>query len=348
MKGGRKTSVLIIDHMPLARKAVGEALGGSQTVEIAGAAPSFGMALRKIEASRPDVILLDLEAPDSLEIEALAKLAHQVKVPIVLLTAMAAAARAELTAALGIDPEMVIEKPVSHLVSGVFELVPVLEAALKKARRSDVLRPTLAPLSAPPGPTPRQPPVQRIVAIGASTGGTEVLALLLANLPREMPGIVIVQHMPTGFTRKFADRLDRLSALDVKEAEDGDDVRPGAVLVAPGGQQLRVMRRGEGYVVRVQDGARVSGHCPSVDVLLSSVARAAGPRGIGVVLTGMGKDGAAGLLEMRQAGARTFAQDEGSSVVFGMPAEADRVGAAEKVVSAADLARQLAVTASMT
>jgi len=238
-----------------------------------------------------------------------------------------------------------MDKPVVSVASGIFELVPLLEARLKKAHRNDLLAGKVKAKAEVRIPRAPKPPGPRIIAIGASTGGTEVIASLLADLPVEMPGIVIVQHMPRGFTRTFANRLDQLSALIVKEAEDGDVVRPGTALVAPGGRQLRVMRSGEGFVVRVQETASVSGHCPSVDVLLSSVAQSAGPKGIGVVLTGMGKDGAAGLLAMRQAGARTFAQDEASSIVYGMPAEAHRNGGAEKVVSARDLPRQLALAA---
>ena len=345
MTKARKTRVLIVDYMPLARRALVEGLAGSDVVDVTAAAPTPGTALGKLEASQPDVILLDLEDPAGEETDVLARLVREVQIPIVLLTSMNEGARRGLVAALGVDPEMVLEKPVSSLVSGIFDLVPALEARLKKAHVNDLLRWRGKRRAVQAPPVIPKTPVQRIIAVGASTGGTEVLAELLAELPREMPGIVIVQHMPPGFTRKFAERLDQLSLMDVKEAEDGDSVRPGGVLVAAGGRQLRVVRQGEGYAVRVQERTRVSGHCPSVDVLLSSVATSAGPRGIGVVLTGMGKDGAEGLLKMRQAGARTFAQDEQSSIVYGMPAEANRLGAAEKVVSARDLPRHLAMAA---
>ena len=344
----RKTTVLIVDHMPLARKTLVEGLDRSALVEVAAVAPTPGLAVRKIEASQPDVILLDLEDPAGEETAVLARLVRELQIPIVLFTSMNERAKRALAAMMPLDPEMVIDKPVSNIVSGLLELMPALEERIKKAHVTDLLhwRDRRRTVHAPPltSLTPKTA-APRIISVGASTGGTEVLADLLAELPREMPGIVIVQHMPSGFTRKFAERLDQLSLMDVKEAEDGDPVRPGRVLVAAGGRQLRVVRQGDGYAVRVQERTRVSGHCPSVDVLLSSVAACAGPRGIGVVLTGMGKDGAEGLLKMRQAGARTLAQDEHSSVVYGMPAEANRLGAAEKMVSARDLPRQLALAA---
>lgn len=379
----RKTRVLIVDPMPLARKALLEALTGSDIVEVAGTASTPGTAVRRIEALRPDVILLDLEDPASEETLALAGVVREAKIPVILFTTSAEADRRRLKDVLPVDPELALDKPTANLVSGIFELAPIIEGRIRKAHIDGLLtlkdrgpsepapRKTLAAVHAPTGPISRPilspppnpsytlphrrptappPPVSgavahRIIALGASTGGTEVLSELLATLPREMPGIVIVQHMPAGFTRQFAERLDQLSQLDVKEAEDGDLVAPGTVLLAPGGRQLRVMRQGDGFAVRVQEEERVSGHCPSVDVLLSSVAQAAGSRGIGVVLTGMGKDGAEGLLKMRQAGARTFAQDERSSVVYGMPGEANRLGAAERLVAAADLPRQLEAAA---
>jgi len=376
MKAIRKVRVVVIDHMPLARKAIAESVSGSATVEIVGVASSPRPAIRKLEALTPDVILLDLEDASADELSLLVPLARDVSVPIVLFTALDATARRTVMTTLGIDADRVIEKPASNLIAGIFELAPTLEATLKKVHTGERLRwpslPTPAPVPvraaparpnppapvAPPAPTVASPPVrtsqpsvssgrssQRIIAIGASTGGTEVIADLLTRLPTDLPGIVIVQHMPSEFTGKFAERLDQLSPLSVKEAEDGDRVVQGAVLIAPGGRQLRVARQGDGFVVRAQETTRVSGHSPSVDVLLSSVAKSAGARGIGVVLTGMGKDGAEGLLELRQAGGRTFAQDKASSTVFGMPAEADRIGGAEKVVSAADLPRQLSLVA---
>jgi len=365
MTSARKTRVMVIDHMPLARKAVADGLAGSAAVEIAGVASSPRTAIAKLDVLRPDVILLDLDAAASDEASLLEPFVRKVGLRVVLLTRMDPSARRATATRLAIDPEMVIEKPATNLVSGIFELVPLLEAKLKRAHTGDLTRWTSRPAAeaaapvrhptraVPPTPAPAPlPPLSvartsnRIIAIGASTGGTEVIADVLARLPRDMPGIVIVQHMPAAFTGKFAERLDQVSALSVKEAEDGDAILPGTVLVAPGGHQLRVTRQGDGFVVRVQETDRVSGHCPSVDVLLSSVAKAAGRRGIGVVLTGMGRDGADGLLEMRQAGARTFAQDRASSIVYGMPAEADRNGGAEKVVSAQDLPRQLALAAS--
>ena len=178
----------------------------------------------------------------------------------------------------------------------------------------------------------------RVIAIGSSTGGVLAIETVLTSLPRTTPGIVIVQHMPEAFTAAFADRLNGLCAMEVKEAKDGDRVIPGRVLIAPGGRHMQLLRSGAQYVVAVRDGPLVNRHKPSVDVLFKSVAQNAGRNAVGIVLTGMGDDGARGLLEMRQAGARTAAQDEATCVVFGMPREAIRMGAASSVLPLTDVA----------
>jgi len=192
--------------------------------------------------------------------------------------------------------------------------------------------------SAPSGQTRES---NRIIAIGASTGGTNVLDMIIPKLPADCPGVVIVQHMPPVFTRMFADSLNKESRIDVREACDGDSVRTGLALVAPGGLQLTVHKNQSGWIVHCKPGEKISGHCPSVDVLFNSVADAAGDRATGLILTGMGRDGADGLLAMRKAGARCFAQDEESSVVFGMPKEAWENGAAERLIPAEQAAATL-------
>jgi len=193
----------------------------------------------------------------------------------------------------------------------------------------------------PPGTRAMSRTTEMVVCIGASTGGTEALREVLEALPANAPGIVIVQHMPEHFTRTFAQRLDSLCEVSVKEAEDGDTVMRGHVLIAPGGRHTLLQRQGARYLVSVREGPLVSRHRPSVDVLFRSAAQSAGANAVGVILTGMGDDGAQGLLEMRNAGARTFAQDEATSVVFGMPKEAIARGAAERVVPLGAVARDL-------
>jgi two-component system chemotaxis response regulator CheB len=189
----------------------------------------------------------------------------------------------------------------------------------------------------PSGPGPLQVTTERLVAIGTSTGGTQALEAILTRLPRTCPGIVVVQHMPAQFTTAFSERLDSLCEIDVKEAVTGDRVLPGRALIAPGGKHLLVVRSGAMYAVEVRPGPPVNRHCPSVDVLFRSVARSAGRNASGIILTGMGDDGARGLLEMREAGATTYAQDEASCVVFGMPKEAIALGAAMQVISLDDV-----------
>ena len=181
----------------------------------------------------------------------------------------------------------------------------------------------------------------KVIAIGASTGGTEAIRTIISEFPATMPGVVIVQHMPGGFTKAFADRLNTQSAMEVKEAEEGDRVMPGRVLIAPGGLHMNVTRSGGLYQVRCRPGEKVRGHCPSVEVLMNSVAEYVGANAVGVMLTGMGRDGAEGMLAMKKAGARTLAQDEATSIVFGMPKEAYERGGAEKLVPLGEIARNV-------
>jgi two-component system chemotaxis response regulator CheB len=186
-----------------------------------------------------------------------------------------------------------------------------------------------------------QPALQHVVAIGTSTGGTQALEHVLSALPAASPGIVVVQHMPERFTSAFSERLDTICRIEVKEAQDNDAVVPGRALIAPGGKQMTLKRNGAGYRVEVRNAPAVNRHCPSVDVLFRSVARCAGGNALGVIMTGMGTDGARGLLQMRQAGARTVAQDEATCVVFGMPKEAIKLGAAERVLPVQSIPREI-------
>jgi two-component system chemotaxis response regulator CheB len=236
----------------------------------------------------------------------------------------------------------------THLEGLTSELVrAVRSAAVSRPRtlvpRSSNSSPKLtADAMLPPGPGPMQVTTERLVAIGTSTGGTQALEVILTRLPRTCPGLVIVQHMPAAFTTAFAERLDSLCEIEVREAKSGDRVLPGLALIAPGGRHLIAVRQGAQYAVEVRAGPPVNRHCPSVDVLFRSVARAAGRNASGIILTGMGDDGARGLLEMREAGAITWAQDEASCVVFGMPKEAIAMGAAMNVVPLDDVPHVIA------
>jgi two-component system chemotaxis response regulator CheB len=342
--------------MPLARKVLTEVLRGSAVVQVVAAVSGARAAVRAFPAARPDVILLDVQPAAAPEMERLRALRPDRPLPAVLFTALEGGEQEAVASALGVLPAHVLTKPPTNLAEATAALRPDLETALRKAHHADLLRARPgAPLeeasfsssrARAPAPTGSELPGARVIAIGASTGGTEAIARVLAKLPAEVPGVVIVQHMPAGFTRPFAQRLNDLGALEVREAADGDEVRPGRALVAPGGCQMTVARAGGGYVVRVAPGPKVNGHCPSVDVLMRSAARHAGPWAVGVLLTGMGGDGAEGMKAIRAAGGGTVAQDEATSVVYGMPREAVRRGGTESVAPLDDIARHILLLAA--
>ena len=336
-----RTRLLVIDPMPLARKALSDALRDSRAVEVVAAVSGTGAAERRLGVAGPEVIVLDVQAPLAPEIERLCRLRAQWPIPVVLFTALEGGDREAVIDALRVSRSAVFAKPATNLVRETLALQPAIEAAVRRAYQDDVLqwRTKRHAPEVPPRPLPA--PAKRVIALGASTGGTEAIAAVLGRLPRAVPGLVIVQHMPAGFTRLFAERLNELGQLEVQEAADGDPVRPGRALLAPGGQQMTLAPFSDGYVVRVGPGERVNGHCPSVDVLMQSVAEHAGRRAVGVLLTGMGNDGAAGMKAIRDAGGGTIAQDEATSVVYGMPREAFRCGGAAQVAPLPDVARQI-------
>jgi two-component system chemotaxis response regulator CheB len=336
-----KTRLLVIDPMPLARKALADALRGSEAVEVAATVSGSGPAERKLVVARPDVFLLDVQQPIAREVEAFRHLRELWPVPVVLFTALDQSDRDVVIEALRVPRSAVLLKPATNLAQRTAELATAIEAAVRKVHQDDRLH--WRKKRRESAAVPRSPRIAgtRVVAIGASTGGTEAIAEVLARLPAEVPGVVIVQHMPAGFTRMFAERLNELSELKVTEAADGDEVREGQALLAPGGYQMTLALAGDGYLVRVAPGAKVSGHCPSVDVLMQSVARHAGSLAAGVLLTGMGSDGAEGMKAIRAAGGVTIAQDERTSVVYGMPKEALLRGGVDRVVPLQDIPRQL-------
>lgn len=359
----RPTRVLVVDDSAVMRQFMA-ALVGSQPDLVATTAADPILALAKIERERPDVILLDLEMPRMDGLAFLRQLMRDDPIPVVVCSSHAQTGTAAAFAALDLGALEVVAKPAlglrAFLEESAESLLEILRGASQArlpGRRRDLsaggaLRPQTprghaAPANRDHGSEtiPSRPPVSltwpRLVAIGASTGGPEALRRLLGALPADSPAMLIVQHMPRAFTGAFARRLDQLCAIEVAEATDGAEVRPGLALIAPGDRHLVLVREGGRLAVRLSAEPPVNHHRPSVDVLFSSVAAVAGAQAVGVLLTGMGADGAAGLLAMRQAGARTLAQDEASSVVYGMPREALSLGAVEEVVPIDRLAGRL-------
>ncbi|AKJ08001.1 two-component system chemotaxis response regulator CheB [Archangium gephyra] len=332
--------VLVVDDSAVVRQGVLTLLENVPGMVVEVASDPL-IAKQKMKSRRPDVILLDLEMPRMDGLTFLRELMReQEPVPVVVCSGLAGPGTETAVRALQEGALEIIPKPQLGVGEFLRESRTRLVQSLRDAARARsrlVRRGT--PMKEEPERPERPPPsmltvtTDRVVAVGASTGGTEALRQLLERMPPDCPGIVIVQHMPEQFTSAFAKRLHQLCRIEVKEAEQGDQVQQGRALIAPGNRHLRVRRSGGHYQVELMDGGRVSGHKPSVDVLFQSVARAAGENAIGVLLTGMGEDGADGLLAMKQAGADTLAQDEASCVVFGMPRAAIQRGAVDEVVS---------------
>jgi two-component system, chemotaxis family, protein-glutamate methylesterase/glutaminase len=329
------TRVLVVDDSAVVRQTLLAVLSPEEGFAVETAADPL-IAMRKMERAAPDVIVLDLEMPRMDGLTFLRRvMAGDRPVPVVVCSGLSGGASA--VRALEQGAVAVVEKPRLDVQGFLFESAVLLIDTVRGAAQARVGRrgrPALAPLPAPPAPPsalPRRGPT--VVAVGASTGGPEALRELLSSLPADGPAVLVVQHMPAGFTRAFAERLDQCCRMRVREAAQGDAVVPGLVLVAPGNRHLILRRHPTGHVVHLSDGPLVSRHRPSVDVLFRSVAQAAGAQAVGVILTGMGDDGADGLLEMRNAGALTLAQEERSCVVYGMPREAVARGAVESSLS---------------
>ena len=307
--------VLIVDDSLFFRMALQKALAGDMGLEVVGTASGATDAERKIKELAPDVVTMDVDMPDMKGTDFLKKLLPSYPLPVVLVSST----NIGIFEALDAGAVDFVKKPVIQSDNDFQIFCNELSVKIKIASTAKVKK---EPLLVGGMPLPNLKSCdwsEHIIAIGASTGGTEATLEILRQLPPDIPGILVVQHMPVGFTKMYADRMNRICSFAVREAQDGDRVKPGQALVAPGDKHMTLEKDYKGYYVRCATGEKVSGHCPSVDVLFKSVARTAGRDAIGVILTGMGRDGAQGLLEMRNRGSYTFGQDKASSVVYGMP-----------------------------
>ncbi|MCO6043911.1 chemotaxis response regulator protein-glutamate methylesterase [Aeoliella sp. ICT_H6.2] len=332
--------VLIVDDSALIRQILSDILGSDPDIEVVGVASDPLVARDKVKALHPDVLTLDVEMPRMDGLTFLEKLMRARPTPVLMVSSLTERNCDTTLKALELGAVDFVTKPKLDVHDGTFDLAEEIRTKVKacaqarfqdKRNRPNVTRPRPAS-SGPGGASALIKSTNQVICIGASTGGTEALHDVLTSLPADSPGTLIVQHMPPGFTRAFAKRLDNACQISVKEAEDGDRVLPGHALLAPGGLHMGVYRSGANYAVKVGHGEPVNRHRPSVDVLFRSAAKHLGSNAIGVILTGMGNDGAAGMLQMHQAGARTMAQDESTCVVFGMPKEAITAGGVDEVV----------------
>ncbi len=329
---GNTVRVLIVDDSAIVREILSRELSKDPEITVVGCAPDPFVARDMLLALEPDVLTLDLEMPRMDGLTFLRKVMQYRPMPVVVVSSLAPEGGDVALAALAAGAVEVVSKPGGAYTVG--DICKDLIEVIKQAAHVDRTR--LVPKIRVPSQSSAKPFLRmskQILAIGASAGGTIAIEALLKQLPANAPGTVITLHMPPGFTRSYAQRLNSSAQMEVREGEDGAPVIPGTALIAPGGYHMLLRRSGAQFVVEVKDGPRVNRHKPSVDVLFRSVARAAGPNALGIILTGMGDDGARGLLEMKQAGALTIAQDEASCVVFGMPKVAIELGAVEVVTS---------------
>ncbi len=334
-----KVKVLIVDDSAIVRKILSNQLNQHHGIEVIGTAPDPYIARDKIVALEPDVLTLDVEMPRMDGVTFLRKLMKHHPMPVIILSSLTPKGGKTAMEALAAGAVEVMSKPGPAYTVG--EACKDLVEKIKAASRARVKKSTTIRSTIPHKRLHMAETTNKIFAVGASTGGVQALSHLLAALPANAPGTLVVQHMPAQFTTSFAERLNNDCAVNVTEARNGDHVIPGRVLIAPGGLHMLLQRSGANYYVTVKDGPLVCRQKPSVEVLFNSVAKYAATNAIGAILTGMGNDGAGGLLNMRQSGAHTIAQDEASSVVFGMPKEAIDRGAAEKIVPLSDIAKTL-------
>jgi two-component system chemotaxis response regulator CheB len=335
-----KIKVLIVDDSALIRSVMSEIISSQSDMEVVGVAPDPLVARELIKQTNPDVLTLDVEMPKMDGLDFLEKLMRLRPMPVLMVSSLTERGSEITMRALELGAVDFVTKPKISIQSGMREYTELIADKIRAAAKARVKARTLAP--AKPGgalPQIRNPLTssEKLIIIGASTGGTEAIREFLMQMPSDCPGILIAQHMPEGFTTSFARRLDALCKISVREAAGEERVLPGHAYIAPGHSHLMLVRSGANYVTRIDQGAPVNRHRPSVDVLFRSAAAAAGKNAVGVILTGMGKDGALGMVEMKTAGAYNFAQDEASCVVFGMPREAIAVGAVHEVAPLTEL-----------
>lgn len=348
---GNKIKVLIVDDSAMVRNTLSEILSSDPEIEVIGTAADPFLAAHKMREGAPDVITLDVEMPRMDGITFLQKIMSQHPIPVVICSSLAVERSETTLKALEYGAVDIIQKPTlgtkEFLMESRIRVCDSVKAAamakIKRIPRTREVSPKLTAdaILAKPKSSAMIKTTEKVVAVGASTGGTEALRVLFEALPVDCPGIVCVQHMPENFTKAFSKRLDGQCQVAVKEAENNDTVLRGQVLIAPGNHHMLLKRSGARYYVEIKEGPLVSRHRPSVDVLFRSAARYAGKNAIGVIMTGMGDDGAKGLLEMKEAGAYTIAQDEATSVVFGMPNEAIKLSAVDKVLPLGSIAKSI-------
>jgi two-component system chemotaxis response regulator CheB len=339
MRVENRIKVLVVDDSAIVRKVLTDALGCESDIEVVGTAPDSFVARDKILSLNPDVLTLDIEMPRMDGLTFLKKLMHYHPMPVIVISSLGVASSRAALEALAAGAIDVLAKPggpqsVGELGLSLASKIRAAKVARLRTQASQFASPAPTPVRLPAG---QSFPSSAVIAIGASTGGTEAIQNVLMELPENCPGIVIAQHIPAVFSRSFANRLNEKCAIRVREAEDGDRVEPGLALVAPGNFHTLLRRAPVGYRVEVKDGPMVCFQRPAVDVLFHSVAQAAGPNATAAILTGMGSDGAMGMLAMKKSGARTIAQDEATCVVFGMPKEAIRQGAVDRVLPLSEI-----------
>ncbi len=352
----KKIRVLVVDDSAVVRQSLSSILESDAEIEVMGTAADPIIAVKKITKEIPDVITLDIEMPRMDGLTFLRKIMSQHPIPVVIISSLTTEGTEVALKALEYGAAEIIGKPAMNAAKFINESKILICDAVKAAAQSKLSRKKIntqvrpvAHLEVKPrysadvilekaSVSSRITATEKIIVLGASTGGTEAIRTLLKALPAKMPGIAIVQHMPEGFTRSFANSLNNISALEVKEAENGDKLYQGRVLIAPGNHHMLLKRVGKEYFVEVKDGPLVNRHRPSVDVLFRSASRYAGKNALGILLTGMGNDGAKGLLELKDSEADTIAQNEQSCVVYGMPKEAAKLGAANHILGIDDIA----------
>lgn len=346
-----KIKVLVVDDSALIRSLLTEMINEQKDMEVVGAAPDPLVAREMIKQLNPDVLTLDVEMPKMDGLDFLEKLMRLRPMPVLMVSTLTERGSEITMRALELGAIDFVTKPKTSITSGMLEYTELITDKIRiasKARVATLQRSAKPQVNGMVQASLKNPLIssEKLLIIGASTGGTEAIKSFLLQMPSDCPGILITQHMPAGFTKSFADRLNSICKISVKEAIHGERVLPGHAYIAPGDQHLLLARSGANYITQLSDAAPVSRHKPSVDVLFDSAAEYAGKNAIGVIMTGMGKDGAAGMANMKQAGAYNFAQDEASCVVFGMPREAIAHGGVEEVLPLSDLPK--AVFAQLT